>query len=117
MKRSHEDAPAGMLSLRLCLTNRQCAAIIGKAGARIKEIRLSSGATVTIAESVPNAADRRVTTTGSATSLCKAAQQILEVLEEADKEEATTLKMILSNEQAGGVIGQAGATINSIRQA
>ena len=109
------------------MQNNHCGTIIGKGGVNIKAIREQSDCKVQVSELAPGAAERLVTTTGSIAGINKAAELMIEVLEEqaaADPAAATegerthTLKLILSNNQVGGIIGKAGVTgINQIGRA
>ena len=106
------------------MQNNHCGTIIGKGGVNIKAIREQSECKVQVSELAPGAAERLVTTTGSIAGINKAAELMLEVLEEqaaADPATATegerthTIKLILSNNQVGGIIGKAGVTIKALR--
>ena len=106
------------------MQNNHCGTIIGKGGVNIKAIREQSDCKVQVSELAPGAAERLVTTTGSIAGINKAAELMIEVLEEqaaADPAAATegerthTLKLILSNNQVGGIIGKAGVTIKAMR--
>jgi len=107
------------------MQNNHCGTIIGKGGVNIKAIREQSECKVQVSELAPGAAERLVTTTGSIAGINKAAELMIEVLEEqiaADPAAATegerthTLKLILSNNQVGGIIGKAGVVIKAMRE-
>ena len=107
-------APAESHVIRMWMQNNHCGTIIGKGGVNIKAIREQSDCKVQVSELAPGAAERLVTTTGSIAGINKAAELMIEVLEEqaaADPAAATegerthTLKLILSNNQVGGIIG------------
>jgi predicted RNA-binding protein YlqC (UPF0109 family) len=111
--------------VRMWMANNNVGTIIGKSGVNIKAIREQSGCKVNIAELAPGSTERLVTTIGSTTGVNKAAELMLEVLEEqaaADPAAATegerthTLKLMLSNNQVGGIIGKAGVTIKTFRE-
>ena len=107
------------------MQNNHCGTIIGKGGVNIKAIREQSDCKVQVSELAPGAAERLVTTTGSIAGINKAAELMIEVLEEqaagdpaaaTEGERTHTLKLILSNNQVGGIIGKAGVQIKSMRE-
>jgi len=121
---AEQAAPAESHVIRMWMQNNHCGTIIGKGGVNIKAIREQSDCKVQVSELAPGAAERLVTTTGSIAGINKAAELMIEVLEEqaaADPAAATegerthTLKLILSNNQVGGIIGKAGVTIKAMR--
>jgi poly(rC)-binding protein 2/3/4 len=58
------------ISLRLVIQSSQCGSLIGKGGAKIKEIRETTGVSVQIAgETLPNSTERAVTISGTYESL------------------------------------------------
>lgn len=70
-------------TMRLLVPNSQCGPLIGKGGSRIKEIRESSGATITIpTETLPGSTERSVTIAGSTDALGECIAKICEVFEE-----------------------------------
>jgi len=121
---AEQAAPAESHVIRMWMQNNHCGTIIGKGGVNIKAIREQSDCKVQVSELAPGAAERLVTTTGSIAGINKAAELMIEVLEEqaaADPAAATegerthTLKLILSNNQVGGIIGKAGVVIKAMR--
>jgi len=128
------DAPAGdNLTLRMWFSNIEAGTIIGKGGANVKGVREQSGCKVSIAEMAGGGStDRLVSVTGAATAIQHATELILAVLEANAKEPADpvqaaaegglpaspshTLKLMLSNNQVGGVIGKGGASIKQMRE-
>ena len=79
-----------------------------------------------VAESVPGATERLVTTTGSVAGVNRAAELMLDVLDEvatsdaaaqpAEGERTHSIKLLLSNHQVGGIIGKGGVTIKAMRE-
>lgn len=70
-------------TMRLLVPNSQCGPLIGKGGSRIKEIRETSGATITIpSETLPGSTERSVTIAGSTDALGDCIAKICEVFEE-----------------------------------
>ena len=137
------DAAAAMLGetlmMRLWLSNMNVGTVIGKGGANIKSIREKSSCRVSISEHVPHAPERMMTVTGSAQSLNTVIEMMLDAIEEAQaqhkaskaaenpeaaeaaageeaKETTHNLKLVMSNNQAGGIIGKAGANIKAMRE-
>ena len=127
------------LMMRLWLSNMNVGTVIGKGGANIKSIREKSSCRVSISEHVPHAPERMMTVTGSAQSLNTVIEMMLDAIEEAQaqhkaskaaenpeaaeaaageeaKETTHNLKLVMSNNQAGGIIGKAGANIKAMRE-
>lgn len=118
-----------MLTLRLWMSNMHAGTIIGKGGASVKSIRESSGCKVSIAEMGPGMQERMVSVAGSLAGISRAAEMMLDCLDESNRggdgvtpdptaSDATqhTLKLSLSNNQVGGLIGKGGASIKQMRE-
>ncbi|CAG2176741.1 unnamed protein product, partial [Oppiella nova] len=74
------------VTLRLIVPASQCGSLIGKGGAKIKEIREITGATIQVAsEMLPNSTERAVTVSGSSESITKCIYQICCVMMEASE--------------------------------
>ncbi|UYV62727.1 PCBP3 [Cordylochernes scorpioides] len=72
------------VTLRLVVPDSQCGSLIGKGGAKIKEIREVTGASVQVAsEMLPNSTERTVTISGSAEAISKCIYQICCVMLES----------------------------------
>lgn len=122
---------AGDMTLRLCMSNMAAGTIIGKGGANIKQVRESSQCKVTITEQGPGEIERLVCITGVPPSVNHAIELIVDVLEEAHNDLVQmdsglgggvveplshVFKLLLTNNQVGGIIGKGGSTINSMRE-
>ena len=127
---SSMDAEAGsakMMHFRLLLPNKQTGTVIGKGGANIKSIREASGCQVQISENVPGATDRLVTIIGDSSVINSAVARLLAILDEdpqasmvVDTHADTNpgermLRILLSNNEAGRIIGKGGARIKQMR--
>ncbi|XP_053204137.1 poly(rC)-binding protein 3-like isoform X1 [Panonychus citri] len=78
------------VTLRLIVPASQCGSLIGKGGAKIKEIREITGATIQVAsEMLPNSTERAVTISGNSDSITKCIYQICCVLMESPAKGAT----------------------------
>uniref|UniRef100_A0A8U7MR81 K Homology domain-containing protein n=1 Tax=Corvus moneduloides TaxID=1196302 RepID=A0A8U7MR81_CORMO len=75
--------PAGRapVTLRLVIPASQCGSLIGKAGAKIREIRESTGAQVQVAgDLLPNSTERAVTVSGVPDTIIQCVRQICAVI-------------------------------------
>jgi len=78
------------VTLRLIVPASQCGSLIGKGGAKIKEIREITGATIQVAsEMLPNSTERAVTVSGSSEAITKCIYQICCVMMESPPKGAT----------------------------
>lgn len=78
------------VTLRLIVPASQCGSLIGKGGAKIKEIREITGATIQVAsEMLPNSTERAVTISGNSDSITKCIYQICCVMIESPPKGAT----------------------------
>lgn len=73
-----------LVTLRLIIPASQCGSLIGRAGAKIKEIRELTGAAIQVAPDVlPNSTERVVTISGNVESLKSCAYQICLIMVES----------------------------------
>ncbi|NWZ32707.1 PCBP4 protein, partial [Asarcornis scutulata] len=89
---SAEGAAAGRapVTLRLVIPASQCGSLIGKAGAKIREIRESTGAQVQVAgDLLPNSTERAVTVSGVPDTIIQCVRQICAVILESPPKGAT----------------------------
>uniref|UniRef100_A0A8C4W8P8 Poly(rC) binding protein 4 n=1 Tax=Gopherus evgoodei TaxID=1825980 RepID=A0A8C4W8P8_9SAUR len=78
------------VTLRLVIPASQCGSLIGKAGAKIKEIRESTGAQVQVAgDLLPNSTERAVTVSGVPDAIIQCVRQICSVILESPPKGAT----------------------------
>lgn len=72
------------VTMRLIIPASQCGSLIGRGGAKIKEIREATGATIQVApEVLPNSTERVVTVSGNVDSLKSCAYQICLIMVES----------------------------------
>ncbi|NXS59037.1 PCBP4 protein, partial [Brachypteracias leptosomus] len=87
-----DGAAAGRapVTLRLVIPASQCGSLIGKAGAKIREIRESTGAQVQVASDLlPNSTERAVTVSGVPDTIIHCVRQICAVILESPPKGAT----------------------------
>ncbi|NXW31084.1 PCBP4 protein, partial [Phaetusa simplex] len=87
-----DGATAGRapVTLRLVIPASQCGSLIGKAGAKIREIRESTGAQVQVAgDLLPNSTERAVTVSGVPDTIIQCVRQICAVILESPPKGAT----------------------------
>jgi len=76
--------PNYSVTLRLIVPASQCGSLIGKGGAKIKEIRESTGCTIQVAkEMLPNSTDRTVTLSGNSDNISKCIRKVACVMLES----------------------------------
>ncbi|CAD5125717.1 DgyrCDS13925 [Dimorphilus gyrociliatus] len=82
--------PKPPVTIRLVVPASQCGSLIGKAGAKIKEIRDATGASIQVAsEMLPNSTERAVTISGSADQITQCIFHICAVMLESPPKGAT----------------------------
>uniref|UniRef100_A0A8C5X1H2 K Homology domain-containing protein n=1 Tax=Malurus cyaneus samueli TaxID=2593467 RepID=A0A8C5X1H2_9PASS len=75
------DGVSAPVTLRLVIPASQCGSLIGKAGAKIREIRESTGAQVQVAgDLLPNSTERAVTVSGVPDTIIQCVRQICAVI-------------------------------------
>lgn len=119
------------MTFRLWMSNMHAGTIIGKGGANVKKIREQSGCKVSIAELGPGEVERVVSIIGTPPAVNHAIELIVDVLEEAhgdfppadpslamgaSEPPPHVFKLLLTNNQVGGIIGKGGATIKQMRE-
>jgi poly(rC)-binding protein 2/3/4 len=84
------NLPRPIVAIRLIIPASQCGSLIGKGGAKIKEIRDVTGASIQVAsDMLPNSTERAVTVTGSAHAIALAIFHVCTVLMESPPKGAT----------------------------
>jgi len=82
--------PRPPITLRLIVPASQCGSLIGKAGAKIKEIREVTGASIQVAsEMLPNSTERAVTISGTSDAITQCIYHICCVMLESPPKGAT----------------------------
>uniref|UniRef100_A0A672G5H6 Poly(rC) binding protein 4 n=1 Tax=Salarias fasciatus TaxID=181472 RepID=A0A672G5H6_SALFA len=85
-----EEMKPPVTFLRLVVPASQCGSLIGKGGAKIKEIRETTGAQVQVAgDLLPNSTEREVTVSGSQDAVVQSVQLICTVILESPPRGAT----------------------------
>jgi len=110
------------MHFRIMLPNKQTGTVIGKAGVNIKSIREASGCQVQISENTPGATDRLVTIIGDSSVINTAVARLLAIIDEDPQANVVDtnpgermLRCVLTNNEAGRVIGKGGARIKQMR--
>lgn len=116
------------MTIRLWMSNIHAGTIIGKGGGSIKAIREQTGCKVTIAEAPMPGGERLVTIVGAPLSVHGAVELMLDKVDEAvaaapeqaqqpaNAPGAHALKLCMSQNQVGAVIGKGGAQIKEFRE-
>ncbi|KAH0630027.1 hypothetical protein JD844_012588 [Phrynosoma platyrhinos] len=132
------------VTLRLVIPASQCGSLIGKAGAKIKEIRETTGAQVQVAgDLLPNSTERAVTVSGVPDAIIQCVRQICAVILEVTKlqqlsghpvqfpslgqtpsivagldtnSQSSSQEFLVPNDLIGCIIGRQGSKISEIRQ-
>ena len=75
--------PRPPITFRLVVPASQCGSLIGKGGAKIKEIREVTGASVQVAsEMLPNSTERAVTVSGNSESVIQCIYHVCIIMSE-----------------------------------
>lgn len=132
-KRAKTD---GDISLRFLVPNSKAGSLIGKGGAAINSTRQASGANCRVGDNDSGSSDRVVCASGTHDQVQLAYKDMMLKLLTAAQENATRngeessgitcplmnseglmqLKMVVPNNQVGGLIGKAGAVVKSMRE-
>ena len=107
--------------MRLLMNGKDIGQVIGKGGANVKSIREQSGCHVYISDCPPiNGATRMISLQGAEAAICRAAELLFSI--DSDPQHAENgsaekkIMCLLSNNEAGRVIGKGGAAIKKIRE-
>jgi len=93
----------GDLALRMVVPASQCGSIIGKGGAKIKELREETGAAIQVAkEMLPNSTDRTATVTGTDQQIAHCVQLISYIMLESPPKGANIPYEPLANNGPSG---------------
>ncbi|EOD23948.1 hypothetical protein EMIHUDRAFT_206952 [Emiliania huxleyi CCMP1516] len=96
------------------MSNMHAGTVIGKGGGSVKQMREQSGCKVQIAEQVAGEMERLVSITGAASQVTHASELLVDAAPTEPPSHA--LKLLLSNNQVGGIIGKKGSTIMQMRE-
>jgi polyribonucleotide nucleotidyltransferase len=114
-----ENMDFAPLDMRLMFPSACIGSIIGKGGEVIHSIRAASEARINIFDPTPNMDARIVLIQGFPENVAKAIELIFASLEQGKQTSLLTnfvVRIPISNDQAGPVIGNGGETINSLRE-
>lgn len=116
--------PSTYIHLRLLVTLREAAVIIGKGGSTIAKIRGDSGIKLNVSDHVEGIIERVVNLKGSAEHVSKAAGLIVRHLnnEQLDSPSAPTskrfiLRVLIPHKMMGAMIGKGGSRFREIEEA
>jgi len=117
------EGGAAKMHFRLLLPNKQTGTVIGKGGVNIKSIREASGCQVQISENLPGSTDRLVTIIGDSGLVNTAVARLLAIIDEDPQASVVVdtspgermLRCVLTNNEAGRIIGKGGARIKQMR--
>lgn len=102
---SDRDVPRPPVTLRLIVPASQCGSLIGKGGAKIKEIREVTGASIQVAsEMLPNSTERAVTISGGSKAITQCIYNICCVMLESPPK-GTTIPYTPKAGMGGGLLG------------
>ena len=116
------------ITMRMLLDNNHAGTIIGKGGTAIKAVREATGCRVNILEAAQRGAERLVTVVGPPLSCNQAVELILDRIEEFHSEKpdpgaapaaapfSHVLKLCVSNNQVGALIGKGGSQVKEFRE-
>lgn len=124
-KEEHEEVnfADAQLTLRALVSTKEAGIIIGKAGKNVAELRDSTGVKAGVSKVVPGVHDRVLTITGTLTAVTEAYTQIAQTflenpLNNADSSNTmtlATLRLLVSHNLMGTIIGRQGAKIKMIQ--
>jgi len=115
VKRQRVDEPGDMT--KILVPSQSAGAVIGKHGSGLREIRETTGTHIEVlqpgqAPEWPN--DRVVILFGPEGSRNEAVLAVLKMIQESDG--SCSFKLLVTSQQAGGIIGRQGSTLKRIRQ-
>lgn len=126
---SSEDLSKSQLTLRSLVTSKEAGVIIGKAGKNVADLREQTGVKAGVSKSVPGVQDRVLTVTGTLDGVSEAYAMAANILVEtpvsnsyafalspAPPSGIATIRLLISHQQMGTIIGRQGAKIKSIQE-
>lgn len=126
---SSEDLSKSQLTLRCLVTSKEAGVIIGKAGKNVADLREQTGVKAGVSKSVAGVQDRVLTVTGTldgvAQAYSMAAISLVEspltntnsyALTPTPPSGIATIRLLISHQQMGTIIGRQGAKIKSIQE-
>lgn len=128
---SSEDLSKSQLTLRCLVTSKEAGVIIGKAGKNVADLRDTTGVKAGVSKSVAGIQDRVLTVTGTLDGVSQAYSMAANTLVESPLTTNTynayalsptppsgiaTIRLLISHQQMGTIIGRQGAKIKSIQE-
>ncbi|SAM06608.1 hypothetical protein [Absidia glauca] len=127
---SHPEEDDGFLTLRALVSTKEAGVLIGKAGKNVAELREATGVKAGISKVVIGVHDRVLTINGTLEGVAKAYSSMAKTLLDnpisttsnpsipnTNTETMVTLRLLISHNLMGTVIGRQGAKIKSIQDA
>lgn len=125
---SSEELSKSQLTLRCLVTSKEAGVIIGKAGKNVADLRDQTGVKAGVSKSVAGVQDRVLTVTGTldgvATAYSMAANTLVDSpltntytysLSPPPPSGIATIRLLISHQQMGTIIGRQGSKIKSIQ--
>lgn len=126
---SSDDLSKSQLTLRCLVTSKEAGVIIGKAGKNVADLRDQTGVKAGVSKSVPGVQDRVLTVTGTLDGVSEAYSMAANTLIESPLTNTypfalsptppsgiATIRLLISHQQMGTIIGRQGAKIKSIQE-
>lgn len=126
---SEEDLSKSQLTLRCLVTSKEAGVIIGKAGKNVADLREQTGVKADVSKSVAGVQDRVLTVTGTLDGVSQAysivANSLVDspiaishpfALSPTPPSGIATIRLLISHQQMGAIIGRQGAKIKSIQE-
>ncbi|KAJ1550354.1 hypothetical protein HK096_007392, partial [Nowakowskiella sp. JEL0078] len=111
------------LSMRALISTKEAGIVIGKSGKNVEDIRILSGAKVTVSDHIASAVERVLTLTGPLDTIAKAFSLVAtKIVEEQQttvdlKSRHTSIRILVPHARMGSVIGKAGTKIKEVQDA
>ncbi|KAL1897180.1 RNA binding protein, heterogenous nuclear RNP-K like protein [Ceratocystis pirilliformis] len=125
--KTEEEYAQAQLTLRAIVSGKEAGVIIGKSGKNVADIRDETGVKAGVSKAVPSVHDRILTITGGCDAVSKAYAAVTKALMEGAPavgmggvvQNAGThpLKLLISHNQMGTIIGRSGLKIKNIQDA
>ncbi|KAJ3110035.1 RNA binding protein, heterogenous nuclear RNP-K like protein [Phlyctochytrium bullatum] len=111
------------ITLRSLVTTKEAGVIIGKGGKNVAEVREETGVKAGVSKVIPGVHERILTITGPTLSVAKAYSMIAQHLldnpvssQPPQYADCTTIRLLVSHQLMGSIIGKAGAKIKDIQE-
>lgn len=113
-----------VLTMRALVSSREAGVIIGKSGHNVANIRESTGCKAGVSKVVPGVNERILTISGKLDSIAKAYKIVvkhlidnpIETIRMGAHPECSSVRLLVSHQLMGSVIGKAGARIRDIQE-